>query len=43
MVKNEGKLEGKLEERNEKNRAFISNLLMQTDFENEKIAALADV
>jgi predicted transposase/invertase (TIGR01784 family) len=39
----EGKLEGKLEERTEAKRDFTISLINQTDFSDEKIAALAGV
>lgn len=39
----EGKAEGKLEERNEANLEFTINLIKNTDFSDEKIAALVGV
>lgn len=41
--KAEGKVEGKLEERNEANLEFTINLIKNTDFSDEKIAALVGV
>ncbi len=43
MARKEGKLEGREEVIEEKNFIFTKNLIMQTDFSDEKIALLANV
>jgi len=43
MARKEGREEGKEEEREEKNSIFTQNLIMQTEFSDEKIADLAGV